>query len=218
MKSAGFKQKLNRRDIKSLIDKKLTVSNLKNAYIRVAVKGQDNKKPEIEIILKPVKGYPAHCYRRGVSVRTAVNKKNYINSLSPKIKSSNFLYGVCAKAESKDAFEVILLNHKGYVAEGSISNIFMVKSGQLFTPACFIGCLEGVTRKFVMQLGLKLKIKTHETVLTRHDFYSAEECFLTNTTMEVMPVVKIDNRKIGGGTVGKITKKLMVKFKQEVTR
>jgi len=215
MKSAGFKAMPNRHRLTALIAERLEKDGFKESYIRIAVSQDSDAYAQVDIITKPLKKHPADCYRKGVSVRTAVTKKNYVNSISPKIKSANFLYGVCARIEAGDVFESILLEKRGYVAEGSISNIFMVKSKGIFTPAS-LGCLPGITRSITIKVARDMGYDVCQTALTRHEFYTADEVFLTNTTMEIMPVIEFDARAIGNGKPGNITKRLREAFKKEV--
>src|SRR5262249_119722 len=134
--------------------------------------------------------------------------------LSPRIKSLNYLNNILAKIEAVDAGvpEAIMLNHLGSVAECTADNIFIVKGGELLTPTMYDGILEGVTRHTILMLARPLGIPARETTLQRHDLYVADECFLTGTGAEVVPVTKIDNRPIAEGKPGAITKKLTEAF------
>ena len=131
------------------------------------------------------------------------------------IKSSAFVGGVMAFLEqgSSTAQELIFLNQEGNVSEGTISNIFIVREKRLLTPAAGSGILRGVTRGIVMDLARKRGMEVKETFFSRHDIYSAEECFMTNTSSEVLPVVSVDRRKIADGRPGSVTKILAVDFK-----
>jgi branched-chain amino acid aminotransferase len=139
-----------------------------------------------------------------------------INSaaLSPRIKSLNYLNNILAKIEGLQAgcMEALMLNHKGEIAECTGDNIFLVRDGVLLTPSIDAGILEGITRDAVIELAAEIDILVREVPLTRHDVYIADECFLTGTAAEVIPVVNVDKRKIGNGKPGPITRNLMERF------
>src|SRR5205807_1746545 len=142
--------------------------------------------------------------------------RNHPNALNPRIKSLNYLNNILAKIEAIRAgcLEAIMLNHNGEVAECTGDNVFLVKKGELRTPPINAGILEGVTRNAVMDLARKANIPVHEIALTRHDVYTADECFLTGTAAEVIPVVKCDGRPIGTGKPGPVTRQLRERFHQ----
>ncbi|MCR4400067.1 MAG: aminotransferase class IV, partial [Syntrophomonadaceae bacterium] len=139
-------------------------------------------------------------------------------ALSPRIKSLNYLNNILAKIEGLQAgcIEALMLNHKGEVAECTGDNIFIVKDGVLKTPAPYLGILEGVTRNAVIELALKRGIKVLETAFPRYDLFTADECFLTGTAAELIPVVKIDNRVIGDGKPGPVFYQLLEDFRELV--
>ena len=170
------------------------------------------------IITDTIQMYPEEMYREGMAIVTASTIRNHPNSLSPKIKSLNYLNNILAKWEAIDAGvpEAVMLNHLGYVCECTGDNIFIVKDGCLVTPSEESGVLVGITRQVVMGLAKAAGIAVLEKNLTRFDLYSADECFLTGTGAEVVPVTSIDNRKIGEGRVGDVTKGLMEAFHRKV--
>ena len=139
--------------------------------------------------------------------------RNHPAALSPRIKSLNYLNNILAKIEGLQAgcIEALMLNHKGEVAECTGDNIFLVRGGILLTPPNDAGILEGITRAAVIELA-ESGIEVREMPLTRHDVYIADECFLTGTAAEVIPVVRVDSRVIGAGTPGPITRELKVQF------
>ena len=145
--------------------------------------------------------------------------RNHPAALSPRVKSLNYLNNILAKIEGIQAgcVEALMLNHKGEVAECTGDNIFLVRQGRLLTPPIDAGILEGITRDAVIGLGGELGIEVREIALTKHDVYIADECFLTGTAAEVVPVVKVDSRIIGDGTPGPMTRQLMTRF-HELTR
>jgi branched-chain amino acid aminotransferase len=172
--------------------------------------------PQVIIIVDDISLYPAEVYDRGLEVITASITRNHPNSLNPRIKSLNYLNNIMAKMEATRAGcqEAIMLNQAGEVAECTGDNIFIVKRGVLKTPPATAGILEGVTRGAVIELARAAKLPFEMTSLQRHDIYTADECFLTGTAAEVVAVVKADDRPIGNGKPGPITKQLRERFFQ----
>jgi branched-chain amino acid aminotransferase len=152
------------------------------------------------------------------SLITASTIRNHPAALSPRVKSLNYLNNIMAKIEGLQAgcVEAVMLNHKGEVAECTGDNIFIIKRGILLTPPKDAGILEGITRNAILELAGKLNIPAHEQTMTRHDLLVADECFLTGSAAEVIPVVSIDSRTIGDGTVGPVTTRLIAEFKKMV--
>ena len=172
--------------------------------------------PQVIIIVDDISLYPAEYYEKGLEVITASIIRNHSGALNPRIKSLNYLNNILAKIEAVRAGcqEAIMLNHNGEVAECTGDNIFVVKRGALRTPHLAAGILEGVTRDAVIDLAREAKIPVQEMALTRHDVYSADECFLTGTAAEVVPVVKVDGRPVGNGKPGPLTRQLRERFHQ----
>lgn len=218
--SLSLEPPYDKKGLDALLRSSLAKSKLKDAYIRLALYQANNDKAALSIIVKPLVSYPRTFYLKGVRIITAATKKFPVNCTSPQAKSSNFLAAVLAKIETSSAggFEPLMLNAKGFVAEGAISNIFIVKDSLLMTSPAYIGILRGITRDVVLDLAQRLGIRAKEAPLARHDLYSADEVFLTSTIMEIMPVVEIDGRKIGNGKPGEITRKLREEFKNETRR
>jgi branched-chain amino acid aminotransferase len=198
-----------------------------DAYIRLVVTrgagslGLDPNKtsdPQVIIITDKIALYPAEYYDKGLELITASTIRNHPAALSPRIKSLNYLNNIMAKLEGLQAgcVEALMLNHKGEVAECTGDNIFIVRNGRLLTPPIDAGILEGVTRNAVIELAEAAGIGCDQTALTRHDIFIADECFLTGTAAEVIPVVKLDKRPIGAGVVGPITLQLIAAFKKLV--
>jgi len=195
----------------------------KDCYIRLVVtRGVGNlgldprkcSKPQVIIIVDDISLYPPEMYERGMEVVTAATVRNITNALSPRIKSLNYLNNILAKIEANRAGvpEAIMLNAAGEVCECTADNIFLVKRGVLSTPPIHSGILEGVTRNTVMDLAREAGIEVREPTVTRHDVYIADECFLTGTGAEIIPVVKADDRVIGTGTPGPITRQLRERY------
>lgn len=206
------------------VKKTLEKNGLRDAYIRLVVTrgagslGLDPNKtsnPQVIVIADSITLYPAEFYDKGLPIITASTIRNHPAALSPRIKSLNYLNNIMAKIEGLQAgcVEALMLNHKGEVAECTGDNIFIVKKGELFTPSKESGILDGVTRNAVIDLAKQHSITVHEVALTRHDIIVSDECFLTGSAAELIPVVKIDSRVVGNGEVGPITKKLLAAFK-----
>ncbi|HEY7153565.1 MAG TPA: aminotransferase class IV, partial [Gemmataceae bacterium] len=197
----------------------------RDGYIRLVItRGAGNlgldpgkcSDPQVIIIVDDISLYPAEFYDKGLEVITASIIRNHANALNPRIKSLNYLNNILAKIEAVRAGcqEAIMLNHNGEIAECTGDNLFLVKHGILRTPHLTAGILEGVTRNAVLGLAREAKITVQEMALTRHDVYSADECFLTGTAAEVVPVVKCDGRLICNGKPGPVTRQLRERFHQ----
>ncbi len=208
-----------------IIIKTLKENRLKDAYIRVIVTrgegdlGLDPRKckaPTIIIITDKIALYPEKFYREGLEIITVPTPRNLPEALNPQIKSLNYLNNILAKIEAVNSGfeEAIMLGSSGYVAECTGDNIFIIKRGTLITSPAYIGILKGITRQAVIELAKKSGNGFEENVLTRHDLFNADECFLTGTAAEIVPVVKIDGRIIGDGRPGKITLRLMREFRK----
>ena len=210
--------------IKAVVET-LKKNSLKDAYIRLVVTrgegdlGLDPRKCEgratVVIITDKIALYPEKFYREGLEIVTVPTIRNLPEALNPQIKSLNYLNNILAKIEAINAGcdEAIMLDSLGYVAECTGDNIFIVKRNHLYTPPQCMGTLRGITRDSVLEIARKDKIQVHEHVLTRHELFISDECFLTGTAAEIVPVVKVDGRVIGTGKPGKLTLNLMKKFK-----
>jgi len=206
--------------------KTLKENSLDNAYIRLVVTrgegdlGLDPRKclkgARIIIIVDTVKLYPEKFYKEGLSLVTVPTVRNLPEALNPQIKSLNYLNNILAKIEANQAGceEAIMLDALGYVAECTGDNIFIVKNDHLYTPPQCMGTLRGITRDSLLEIAKASKIPAHEHVITRHEVYISDECFITGTAAEIVPVVKVDGRKIGTGKPGKMTFNLKKKFKE----
>lgn len=171
-------------------------------------------KASVFIIADTIEMYPREMYEKGMGIITATVTRCHPNSIPPRVKSLNYLNNILAKVEAIDAGvpEALLLNQEGNVAECTGDNIFIVRRGQVQTPQTSDGILEGVTRGVILKLCAKLGIPCVEKTLQRYDVYTADECFLTGTAAEVIPVTKIDSRTIGDGQVGPVTRRLLEAF------
>ena len=201
----------------------LQANGMKDAYVRVVVtRGEGTlgldpnrcPKPNLFIITDKIVLYPQELYENGLEIITASTMRNHPNAVNPRLKSLNYLNNILAKIEAIDAgtLEAVMLNHLGYVAECTGDNIFIVRDGRLFTPPIAAGILEGITRDEILSIARTGSIEVREENLTRQDLYVADECFLTGTAAEVVPVVRIDKRTIGSGKPGPVTKRLAEEF------
>jgi branched-chain amino acid aminotransferase len=168
------------------------------------------KKPSVIIIADKIQLYPPEYYQRGLDIITVPTVRNLHSALNPAIKSLNYLNNILAKIEANNAGveEAVMLNAEGFVAECTGDNLFIVKNRALFTPPLSAGALYGITRQTVIELAEEAGLKVSEPNLTRYDLFNADECFLTGTGAELIPVVKIDGRVIGTGKPGPITRRL----------
>src|SRR5438874_5100564 len=172
------------------------------------------KNPSLIIIAGKIQLYPAELYQKGMEIVTVPTVRNLHSALNPAIKSLNYLNNILAKIEANNAGceEAVLLNAEGFVSECTGDNIFVIKEGQLMTPPLSAGALYGITRRVVIEIAQESGLKVSEPNLTRYDLFNADECFLTGTGAEVVPVVKIDGRVIGNGKPGPITSRLVTQY------
>ncbi len=202
-------------------------NGLTNGYIRLVVSrgpgdlGLDPRncpKPTIVIIADAIQLFPKEFYENGLKIVTVPTRRNSPAALNPQIKSLNYLNSILVKIEAANAgvMEALTVNADGYVCEGSGDNVFIVKKGKVYTPPVYLGALDGITRRTMIDLCAQLDIALLETPFTRHDVYVADECFLTGTAAELIPVVEVDGRSIGKGKPGAITKRLHEAFHQLV--
>ncbi|WP_406699698.1 branched-chain-amino-acid transaminase [Singulisphaera sp. Ch08] len=214
---------ISREEMAKAIVDTVAANGLSDAYVRAVVTrgagslGLDPRKttdPQIIIIADAISLYPAELYEHGLKIITAGTQRNHPSALNPRIKSLNYLNNILAKIEGTNAgcLEALMLNHKGEVAECTGDNIFIVRRGQLLTPGIDSGILEGITRDAVIELARAAGITVVERSMDRHDIYTADECFLTGTAAEVIPVVECDGRSIGSGKPGPITLDLLRRF------
>ncbi len=173
------------------------------------------KDPSVIIIAGSIQLYPPELYERGMDIVTVPTTRNLHSALNPAIKSLNYLNNILAKIEANNAGceEAIMLNAEGFVAECTGDNLFIVKDNELSTPPLAAGALYGITRGVVIDLARKFGIKVNEPNLTRYDLFNADECFLTGTGAELVPVVKIDGRVVGTGKPGPHTRRLIEQYR-----
>jgi branched-chain amino acid aminotransferase len=216
-------------DLGRVVEEGLTKSGIKDAYIRLVVTrgvgdlGLDPRKcakPSIICITDTIALWPAERYEKGLIALTAATPINHRESLSPRVKSLNYLSHILAKIEGVAAGvdEVIMLDAQGYVAEASGMNLFCVTRGTVRTPPAYAGILRGVTRDTVLEIARDAGYGVEELPLNRYDLYTADEVFLTGTAAEVVAISKLDGRSIGTGAAGPVTRDLGTRFRAYVTR
>ena len=202
-------------------------NDLRDCYIRLVVtRGVGTlglnpnrcKRGSVIIIAGKIQVYPPEMYENGMAIVTVPTVRNLHSALNPAIKSLNYLNNILAKIEANNAGveEAIMLNSEGFVAECTADNIFLVKGEQLLTPPLSAGALYGITRGTVMDLARAAGLTVSEPNLTRYDVFNADECFLTGTGAEVIPVIKVDGRIIGTGQPGPVAKNLIAKYREVV--
>ena len=203
-------------------------NDLREGYIRLVVtRGIGNlglnpaqcKRPSVIIIAAQIALYPEAVYKKGLTVVTCASRRTSPAALNPAVKSLNYLNNVMARIEANlaGADEALMLNEAGHVAECTADNVFIIKHGHIFTPPIAAGALRGITRGVVFEIAAELGMKIKETDVTRHDVFVADECFLTGTAAELIPVIKADGRVVGNGKPGPITIRMISRFR-EITR
>jgi branched-chain amino acid aminotransferase len=203
-------------------------NGLRDGYIRLLVtRGVGNlglnpeqcKNPSVIIIVATIALYHEDFYRKGLSIVTVATRRSNPASLNPAVKSLNYLNNVMARIEANlaGADEALMLNDAGNVAECTADNVFIIKHGQIFTPPITAGALRGITRSVVFDIASEFDINIVEADFSRHDTFVADECFLTGTAAEIVPVIKVDGRSIGSGKPGPITTRIIARF-CEMTR
>jgi branched-chain amino acid aminotransferase len=201
----------------------VAANNLRDGYIRLVVtrgagplglNPYQCPRPGIIIIASGISLYPKERYETGLNLITCGTRRPSPAALSPQVKSLNYLNNIMAKIEAIQAGceEGIMLNEQGYVGECTGDNVFIVKRGIVSTPTIASGALDGITRQAVIELLVEMGVTIREVTMSRHDIYTADECFLTGTAAEVIPAVQYDRRPIGDGKPGPLTKKLVERF------
>jgi branched-chain amino acid aminotransferase len=218
---------LSRAELSQAVCETCRVNGLKDGYIRLVVtRGKGDlglapwlcAKPTLFIIASKITLYPKEHYEQGLAIVTVPTRRIGAAALPPTIKSLNYLNNILAKIEARQAgaLEAVMLNDQGFVAECTADNIFSVSKGIVRTPATDEGALPGITRGAVLDIARERGMEACETRLTRHDLWCADECFLTGTGAEIVPVVKLDGRQIGDGRPGAVTRRLTEAFQQRV--
>ena len=219
----------SRRQLRDWICQACRVNGLTDGYIRVVVtRGVGNLglspktciKPSLIIIADHLRLYPDEYYEKGLKIITGPTRRTSAAALSPGIKSLNYLNNIIAKMEADRLgyIEALMLNEQGYVAECTGDNVFVLRRGRLSTPPSHAGALKGITRRVVIEIAEELNVPLKEENLTRYDIWVSDECFLTGTAAEVVPVVEVDGRKIGSGKPGEVTARFLAAFRSKVAK
>ncbi|MDO4551085.1 MAG: branched-chain-amino-acid transaminase [Planctomycetia bacterium] len=227
-KAIALKIPGTKEEMAQAVNQTLAINNLKDAYIRLVITRGVGPlgispvrcpHPQVIIITDNITMYPQKCYDEGLEIVTASTIRTSPAAFSPRVKSLNYLNNIMAKLEGLNAGcdEALMLNHKGEICECTGDNIFLVRNGIIYTPPTDAGILEGITRGAVIDLAHQNGISLQEVPQTRHDVYISDECFLTGSAAEVIPVVKVDGREIGTGKPGPITKKLITLFREMIS-
>ena len=218
---------LSRAELSTAVCETCRQNKLMDGYIRLVItRGIGDlglapwlcPKPTVFVIASKISLYPQEHYDNGLSIVTVPTRRISPDMLPPTVKSLNYLNNIFAKIEARQAgaLEAIMLNAQGLVAECTADNIFTVHKGEILTPAASAGALKGITRATIFDIAQELTIPIREADLTRYDIWCADECFLTGTGAEVIPVVKLDGRVIGTGKPGPITGRVLVSFRKRV--
>lgn len=218
---------MSKKELSDVVVKTCNINNISDGYIRLVItRGVGDlglsptkcEKPTIFCIAGDITLYPEEMYQKGLPVVTASQRRNKATIIDPQIKSLNYLNNILAKIEANraNAHEAIMLNEDGIVAECTGDNIFIVKDNIIYTPPIHIGILDGITRKSIIDIAQKAGYEVKEQEFTLFNVYNADECFLTGTAAECIAVTKADDRIIGDGVAGPITRKLLELFKEYV--
>ncbi len=218
---------ISRREMAGAVCESCRRNGLRDGYIRLVVtRGAGDlgiapwlcPKPSVFIIADRIALYPPEYYTTGLSIVTVPTRRLGAAALTPMVKSLNYLNNILAKIEARQAgaLEAVMLNDAGFVAECTGDNIFIVCHGRLLTPSAQQGALKGITREAIFSVAQALSVPVEEHELTRYDLWNADECFLTGTGAEVIPVVKLDGREIGDGKPGPVTGRVLAGFRARV--
>ena len=218
-----------RKEISDIVCESCRRNKLTDGYIRLVVSrgfgdlGLSPKNcptPSIICIADSIKLYPEELYTTGMKIITAPTRRVSPAALPPMIKSLNYLNNILAKMEAQQHgfHECLMLNEQGYVSECTGDNVFLIHKGKLITPASHAGALVGITRQVAIEVAQTLNIPVVETNITRYDVWNADECFLTGTAAEVIPVIEVDARTIGTGKPGPLTAKILAEFRKKASK
>ena len=226
-KAILLKIPFSRKELADITCETCRQNELDDAYIRLVVtRGVGDlglapwlcPKPSVFVIASKIALYPQEHYDNGLSIVTVPTRRVNQAALPSTVKSLNYLNNILGKIEARQfgALEGIMLNDQGYIAECTADNVFTVHKGQILTPAANQGALKGITRGTIFDVAQEIGVPIRETNLTRYDVWCADECFLTGTGAEVIPVVKLDGREIGVGKPGPITQRILTSFRRRV--
>ncbi|MDR2594813.1 MAG: branched-chain-amino-acid transaminase [Fibromonadaceae bacterium] len=223
-KVIGLIPGISKKDMEDVIVKTCAKAGVKDGYMRPIIsRGIGDlglnpylcEKPNIICIVDNISLYPAEDYENGLKIITVATHRNYNESLNPRVKSLNYLNNIMAKIEAVQSGvkEALLLNPLGYVAECTGDNLFIVRKGKIYTPSVQSGSLDGITAAAVAELAVKRGFEVIPGLMSRFDIWTSDECWLTGTAAEMIPVTSVDARLIGDGKVGPVYKQLLADFK-----
>jgi len=223
-KVIGLIPGIPKKEMEDIIVKTCAKAGMKDGYIRPIIsRGIGDlglnpylcKKPNIICIVDNISLYPPEDYENGLKIITVATHRNYNESLNPRVKSLNYLNNIMAKIEAVQSGvkEALLLNPLGYVAECTGDNLFIVRKGKIYTPSVQSGSLDGITAAAVAELAVKRGFEVIPGLMSRFDIWTSDECWLTGTAAEMIPVTSVDARLIGDGKVGPVYKQLLADFK-----
>ncbi|BCX49444.1 branched chain amino acid aminotransferase [Haloferula helveola] len=224
-KAILLKMSWSREDVCRHVLETIRANDLDDGYVRLVVtRGTGGlglnphlcEKPSMFIIASTITLYPEECYREGMAVATCATRRPAPGALMPQVKSLNYLNNVMAKVEAiqAGAMEGVMLNEQGYVAECTGDNLFLIRDGVLCTPPVSDGALDGITRRVILELADQLDVPVREASLTRYDIFTADECFLTGSAAEVIPVASLDGREIGNACPGPFSERFLAAFRE----
>ncbi len=205
---------------KTEINRTIQEAGNPESYIRIVVTRGEGEididpsschRPNILLYVTPLKSFPEEYYRNGVEISLVSIKRNSKDALNPGIKTGNYLNNVLAQMEAVKggAKDALMLNHDGYLTECTTSNFFMIRNGALLTPSLDCGILSGITREIILKLANESGVLVEEGKWLPEELDHIDEAFISGSIKKIMPVCRIDNRLIGDGKVGPVTKKLM---------
>lgn len=223
-KVIGIVPAVSKKEMEEIIIKSCLKNEVRDCYIRPIIsRGIGDlglnpylcKKPSTICIVDKINLYPEDDYKNGLKIVTVATHRNFNESLNPRVKSLNYLNNIMAKIEAVQSGvkEALMLNPQGYVAECTGDNLFIVRKGKIYTPSVQSGSLDGITAEAVSELAIKRGLEVIPCLMSRFDIWTAEECWLTGTAAEMIPVTSVDTRLIGDGKVGPIYKSLLEDFK-----
>jgi len=220
---------MSRNEMRQAIAETIRANNIRNGYIRLVItrgegdlglNPQNCPHPTVFIIVDQIRLFPDELYREGVEVISAAVQRQPVSALNPRVKSLNYLNNILAKIEANNAgaHEAIILDLRGFVVECTADNIFVVHKGVVTTPPVYLGALRGITRDAVIEIACQDSIEVREEPFTLYEVYNADEIFLTGTAAEIVPVVKVDGRRIGEGKPGPVFWSLLEEFRRRAPR
>ena len=227
-KAIMFDMPWSRRELSDAVCETCRANNIIDGYVRLcATRGRGTlglnpkvcEDPQLIVIAGTIQLYPEDYYTEGLKIITVPTRRVNPAALPPMIKSLNYLNNILAKLEAinQGYMEALMLNDQGYVAECTGDNIYIVRGGGIFTPPTSSGALKGITRDVTFAIAQEKGLALTEIEMTRYDLWIADECFLTGTAAEIIPVTEIDGRKIGSGRPGTLTQQLMSAFQEKLS-